>query len=90
MTAEPAGSGSQPGRVLLVDGGKTHDVFEVLELAEGSARVRTAFLFELGEDLRLRIEDAGGTFEVAARVVAHTGPADDKTTELELFERTAV
>ena len=77
-------------RVLLVDGNQAHDVFEVLELGEGSARVRTAFLFELGEDMKLRIEEAAGTFEVAARVVAHTGPADDKITELELFERTAV
>ena len=89
MSGQPGASGSSAARVLLVDGGQTHDVFELVELTEGLARVRTAFLFELGEELRLRVEDAGTTFEVPARVVAHAGAGDDRITELELGERGA-
>ena len=76
--------------MLLVDGDKTLDVFEVVELTDGLARVRTPFLFELGEELKVRLEEGGTTFEAVARVRAHTGAADDRITELELTERTAV
>jgi hypothetical protein len=74
-------------RVLLVEGGQAHDVLDLVELSESLARVRTAYLFELGEELRLRIERDGTTFEVPARVLAHVGADDDKVTELELGER---
>jgi hypothetical protein len=90
MSGQPAASGANAPRVLLVDAGQLHDVFEVLEVTDGTARVRTPFLFELGEELKLRVEDAGGAFEVVARVVAHIGGGEDKITELELFERTPV
>jgi hypothetical protein len=71
-------------RVLLLDADKTHDVFDVVELTESLARVRTPFLYEIGEELRVRLESNGKSREVVARVRAHTGPADDKITELEL------
>jgi hypothetical protein len=63
-------------RVVLVEGGATHDVFEVVEVAEGLVRARTPFLFEIGEELKLRIDDK----DVTARVRGHV----DGVTELEL------
>ena len=76
--------------VLLVEGGKTLDVFDVVEVTDTLLRVRTAFLFELGEELRVRLDENGKAFEVPARVTAHVGNGDDKITELELGERTAL
>lgn len=75
-------------RVLLLDADSTADVFELVELSEDLARVRTAFLFEVGEEMRLRLEDGATTSEATARVRAHVGPADDRITELEILERT--
>jgi hypothetical protein len=63
-------------RVVLVEGDATHDVFEVVEVAEGLVRARTPFLFEIGEELKLRIDDK----DVTARVRGHV----DGVTELEL------
>jgi hypothetical protein len=64
-------------RVLLVEAGATHDVFEVVEVADGIVRARSPFLFEIGEELKLTIDDKA----VTARVRAHT----DGITELELL-----
>jgi hypothetical protein len=64
-------------RVLLVEGGATHDVFDVVEVAGGIVRARSPFLFEIGEELKLTIDDK----EATARVRAHTGGV----TELELL-----
>ena len=75
-------------RVRLVEGGQAHDVLDLVDLTDTLARVRTPYLFELGEELRLRVDDNGKTFEVPARVRAHVGPDDNKVTELELGERT--
>ncbi len=74
-------------RVLLLDADKAHDVFDLVELTDVLARVRTAFLFEIGEEMRLRLEEDGKTSEALARVRAHVGSTDDKITELELIER---
>lgn len=72
-------------RVLLVDSNDAHDVFELVELTDTLARVRSAYLYEIGEELRLRVEDgAGPATEIVARVRAHTGPAAARVTELEL------
>jgi hypothetical protein len=73
--------------MLLVQGGQTHDVLELVELAGDVARVRTAFLFELGEELRVRFQQDGKWFEAPAWVRAHVPRGDDKLTELELGER---
>ncbi len=64
-------------RVLLVEGGATHDVFEVVEVADGVVRARSPYLFEVGEELKLSIDDK----VTAARVRAHAG----EVTELELL-----
>ena len=66
-------------RVLLVDNGTPHDIFEVVEVAGDVVRVRAPYLFEIGEQLELRIDD--GT--VKARVRGHVG-GTDKITELEI------
>ena len=68
------------GRVLLVQGSSDHDVFEVVELTDAVAKVRTPFLFEVGEELTVKIDQK----ERLARVVGHSGPADAKITDLEL------
>jgi hypothetical protein len=71
-------------RVELLDDGKPVDVFEVLELTDGLARVRSPFLFELGEELPVRLEREGKTSDAIARVRAHVGDSDARVTELEL------
>ena len=70
-------------RVLLLDNGTPHDIFELVEVSAGLVRARSAFLFEIGEELELRIEDGDKVTEATARVRAHVG-GDDKITELEL------
>ncbi len=73
-------------RVLLLDDGQLLDVFDVVELTDTLVRARTPFLFEIGEEMKLRIErDVGAADEVVARVRAHVG-GDDPITELELGE----
>jgi hypothetical protein len=52
-------------------------------------RVRSALLFDLGEELSVRIVRPGGVRDATARVRAHTGPSDARVTELEISERGA-
>lgn len=66
-------------RVLLVEEGRESDVFEVVEATASVVRVRTPFLFEIGEEMQLRIDGA----DKRARVRAHAG--DDRVTELEIL-----
>ena len=70
-------------RVLLLDNGTPHDIFEVVEVTDALIRARSPYLFEIGEELRLRIENGESVKEAVARVRAHVG-TDDKITELEL------
>ncbi len=70
-------------RVLLLDNGTPHDIFEVVEVTDGLIRARSPYLFEIGEELKVRIENGASVREVVARVRAHVG-TDDKITELEL------
>lgn len=70
-------------RVLLISDGQDHDVFEVVELTDTLVRARTAFLFEIGEELRVRIEHDGKTREATARVRGHVGD-ETRVTELEI------
>jgi len=67
--------------LVLLDAGKPLDIFDVVEVKGGVARVRTAFLFELGEELTVQLD--GKSLE--ARVRAHVGTGPDKITELELI-----
>lgn len=87
MSSPAAVREPSPPRVLVLDDGRPHEVFDVLALAEGLARVRSAFLFEVGEELAVRIEADGRVTEATARVRAHVGPDDARITELELSDR---
>ena len=72
-------------RVLLLDNGTPHDIFEVVEVTEALIKARSPYLFEIGEELKLRIENGASVKEAVARVRAHVGnPGDDKITELEI------
>lgn len=84
MSSPAAVSDAAPPRVLVLDGGGAHEVFDVLALADGIARVRSPFLFEVGEELAVRIEVDGRVTETTARVRAHVGPEDARITELAL------
>jgi hypothetical protein len=70
-------------RVIVVEDGDRYDVLDVIEASETLVRARAPFLFEIGEQLTLRIERDGEVRETRARVRAHVG--DDRVTELELL-----
>ncbi|MEO8700425.1 MAG: hypothetical protein ABI867_10290 [Kofleriaceae bacterium] len=91
MSSRPALSEAASPRVCVLDDDKLHDVFDVLGSVASDAtviRVRSPFLFEIGEELTVRIEQDGAVSEALARVRAHVGPDDARITELELSERT--
>jgi hypothetical protein len=88
MSSPAAVSEASTARLLVLDDGRSHEVFEVLALADGSARVRSPFLFEVGEELAIRIEAEGRVSEATARVRAHLGPEEARITELEIWDRT--
>ena len=74
---------------LLVQGGGTEEVFDVFDVIAASGdivQVRSAFLFEVGEQLRVRIEHGGSVSTAVARVRSHLGPEDARVTELEISE----
>jgi hypothetical protein len=78
------------GRVLLVEGGTAHDVFDLVDRTAVLVRVRSPFLFEVGEELKLRFEDAGTTTDLVGRVRGHVRSGDATVTEVELAEPTTV
>lgn len=80
-------SDASPPRLLVLDGGMPHEVFDVLGMSSNIIRVRSAYLFEVGEELSVRIELDGTVSEALARVRAHLGPAEAPITELEISER---
>lgn len=71
-------------RCRVVDEAGEHEVFEVLASSATQLTVRSALLFEVGEELTVRIEQGGATSEATVRVRAHGGPADAPVTELEI------
>jgi len=71
----------------VLDGETPHEVFDVLGIAGNVIQVRTAFLFELGEELTVRIEQDGTVSDATARVRAYLGPNYSRITELEISER---
>lgn len=87
MSSPAAVSDATTPRLLILDDGRPHEVFDVLGLSEDTARVRSPFLFEVGEELAVRIEADGNVTEAVARVRAHVGPAEARITELELDRR---
>ena len=70
--------------MLLLEDGKACDVFDVVEVNGSVVKARSPFLFEIGEEIKVRVERDGTVEETFARVRAHTGADDDKITELEL------
>lgn len=74
---------------MVVDGDAQHEVFEVVAAVSDVIRARAAFLFELGEELSVRILQDGRVSDAIARVRAHTGPDDARITELEISNRSA-
>ena len=59
----------------------------MLGIAGSVIQVRSAFLFEIGEELTVRIEQDGSVSDATARVRAHLGPDDSRITELEISDR---
>ena len=70
--------------MAVLDGDSPYDVLDVLEIEGDVARVRSPFLFEIGEELEVRVEANGSSYVAHARVRAHVGPAEMRITELEL------
>ena len=89
MSGSSASNAALP-RLLVVEGGTTHDVFEVLAAGDGKLTARSAYLFELGEELDVRIERGGAASEGVVRVIAHVRRGDELVTELELAETAEV
>jgi hypothetical protein len=89
MSSRAAVSEASTPRLWVLDEGQPHDVFDVLALADGVARVRSPFLFEVGEELPVRIEVDGRVSEATARVRAHLGPDEARITELEILDPSA-
>ncbi len=87
MSSPAVASEVSAPRLLVLDEGRAHEVFDVLALADGIARVRSPFLFEVGEELLIRLEVDGQVTETTARVRAHVGPEEGRITELELGDR---
>jgi hypothetical protein len=88
MSGRPALSeGASSLRFLVLDGEAPHEVFDVLGVTGNLVRVRSAFLFEVGEELQVRIEQDGSVSEATVRVRGHIGPEDARITELEISER---
>jgi hypothetical protein len=98
MSSRPALSEASLPRMLVVlddvaaSRQTTLDVFDVLgsvDSPDGIIRVRSAFLFEVGEELSVRIEQDGQVTDAIVRVRAHlpNGADDTRITELEFAER---
>src|SRR5665647_134393 len=56
------------GRVLVIDGDQSHDVFDTVEISDGIVSVRSPLLFEIGEELAVRIEHEGSVTDHMVRV----------------------
>lgn len=64
--------------MLLLDEGQTHDVFEVVDATDTVVRARSPYLFEVGEELQVRVErDGKDAVETTARVIAHKGDVSE-------------
>jgi len=71
--------------VMVLDGDAEHDVFELIGVSDGVMRARSAFQFEVGEELQLRLVDGDKVTTQRARVRGFAGPVDARITELELL-----
>ena len=80
-----SGGNGDATRIVVVEGDLEHDVLEVLGVDDDVLRVRSPLLFEIGEELSLRITDHAGTRTKQARIVGHSGPSTATVTELVLL-----
>ena len=81
----------RPTRVSVLGGnGTTYDVFEVVSYEANKLLVRAPLLFEVGEQLRLKVERDGNITELKVRVDSHTGTGDDVVTVITVVESQAV
>lgn len=80
VTGKPATSDAV--LIVLVNGDAPVDVFEVVENGDPIILARSPFLFEIGEELQIRIDRDGSAREATVRVRAHRA---DGVTELELL-----
>ena len=89
MSGRPALSSdaSLPRLLVQAAGDELFDVFDVVAASGDILQVRSAFLFEVGEELDVRIERDGSVASAIARVRRHRGPDDARVTELEIAER---
>ena len=87
MSGPSPANGAGLPRVLVVEGSGTYDVFDVLEANDALVRVRSPFLFEIGEQIKLRLEHDGTVVDAQAVVRAHVERDGEKITELELSHR---
>jgi len=88
MTGAHATREAETAQVAWLVEGRPHDIFEVVELTEDLLRARSAYLFEVGEELAVQIERGGQRTERQARVRAHVGDPEP-VTELELTAKPA-
>jgi hypothetical protein len=89
VAGRPAPSGdAAPPRVVVLHGAEAREVFEVVSLTGAVLAVRAAYLFEIGEELAVRLERDGTATEARAWVRGHRGPAGALITELVLDEAT--
>ena len=85
MSASPAPSGTAAqSRAVEVRHGEVRAGVELIERAGRVVRVRTAYLFEVGEALELHLDGADGRVTGRAWVRAHVGPPEAQITELVL------
>lgn len=76
-------------RLLMLADGALHEMFDVLGQVGNVVTVRSTFLFEVGEELQLRVQQGARVVDQVARVRRHAGPDEARTTELELLPPSA-
>ena len=87
MSGRPAlSSDTSLPRLLVQAAGSDEgfDVFDVIAASGDVLQVRSALLFEVGEQLQVQLVRDGAVATAIARVRAHVGPDDARITELEL------
>lgn len=77
-----------PGpRAFVLDDSGAHgtELFTIEELSNDTLAARCAYLFDIGEELKLRIERGNDRFEARARVIRVMEYRPQYLMELELF-----
>jgi hypothetical protein len=90
MSGQPARDSQAAAlRVRVLPGGEAGaviDVFEVIGARGAVIQARSPLLFEVGEDLHVRIEHDGRVVDAVVRVRGHVGPASARVSELEVTD----